>query len=668
MTFSAHLKPTITLLMLMLFLLLSPPLYAQEPDVKLDVTDTLFFEKGTQIKIYDSTYHFANDTTLIFEDSVIRQNDELRTYQLQQLLKKKSQGNRVMRELYSATFTDPYKKTETDTTKIVKPEKHFEPYQGKIIRHIHYKVLDAIGPTVNDTAQNKESSLIRWINNTYPPTKPYVIRQNLLFREGDRIEPFLMTNSERMLRELRSLNDVRIRVSDTIPGTDSVDVVVIVKDIYPFGVKFKSAGIDQYDVELYTVNLMGWGHFFSNTITLMPISSPYIRYSKFDYEVPNIGGSFIAAEAIIERNESTRLRQLQATRKYLPTQSSWGGLAKAENKSYNLDSVYNYPPAASIDTSKLFRIHYLELDGVAGYSQATDAHPDETSNYLVLAGRYNYIHYYDRPVTRIDTNIRYQHRTDFLGSVSFVRNNYYQSKYIYAFGLTEDIPYGFNLTLTAGYEMAEFFNRPYGGVSISAGNYIKNFGYLYVLSEAGTFVDERRLKQGLFNFSTHYFSNLFNFTEKYKSRFQFRSFYSIGLNRYPNEKMYVQNLNQMSGLDLYKFDGNQQLNINTGVVTYTPWSIYGFQFALEFFWEASLVGAANRPIYINQLYSGIGTGILIKNENLVLQTLEIKLTWFPNPSDGNAFMLKVNSRPQGEFQSFEASNPHIIPYDFYYDF
>lgn len=668
MIFSAYLKPTAPLLLLMLFLFIFSTLHAQQHDVKVEVTDTIFFEKGTQIKIYDSTYFFPNDTTLIFEDSVIRQNDELKTYQLRQKLKKKTEDSRLMRELYSATFTNRKKKPDSDSTAIEKPEKRFEPYQGKIIRHIRYKVLDAVGPTVNDTAFDTESKFFRWLNNTYPPTKDYVIRQNLLFKEGDRIEPFRMTNSERLLRDLRSLNDARIRVTDSVAGTDSVDVVVIVKDIYPFGAKFQSAGIDKYDVELYTVNFLGWGHYFSNTVTLMPVTSPYIRYSKFDYEVPNIGGSFIAAEATLERNDNTQLQKLQATRNYLPIQSSWGGLAKAENKYYKLDSVYNYPPAASIDTSKLYQIHYVELEGVAGYSYATQPNPDENSEYLVLAARYEHLHYYDRPITRVDTNIRYQHRADFLGSISFVRNNYYQSKYIYGFGITEDIPYGFNLTLTAGYELAEFFNRPYGGISVSAGNYLKNFGYLYMLAEAGTFVDEHQLKQGLFNFSTHYFSNLFNFTEKYKTRFQFRSYYSIGLNRYPNEKMYVQNINQMSGLDLYKFDGNQQLSINTGMVTYTPWKIYGFQFAMVLFWEASLVGPADRPIYNNQLYSGIGTGILIKNENLVFQTLEIKFTWFPNPADGNAFMAKTNSRPRGEFQSFEASKPHIISYDYYYDF
>ncbi|MCK9269572.1 MAG: hypothetical protein WC271_13380 [Bacteroidales bacterium] len=668
MTFSAHLKPTTTLLLLMLFLLITPTLHAQQPDVKADVTDTVFIEKGTELKIYDSTYFFSSDTTMIFHDSVIKQNDELKTYQLRQILKRKTQGNRLMRELYAATFSNPKKNSDNDSTNIEKPEKRFEPYEGKVIRKIHYKVLDAIGPTVIDTAFDTDSRFFRWLNNTYPPTKEYVIRQNLLFHEDERIEPYLMTNSERLLRELRSLNDARIRMLDTIAGTDSVDVVVIVKDIYPFGAKFQSAGIDKYNLELYTVNFMGWGHYFSNTITGMPVKFPHIRYSKFDYEVPNIGGSFIAAQAVIEREDVTRLHRLQATRKYLPIQSSWGGLAKAENKIYEIDSVYNYPPTATSDSGKKYQIHYLQLEGVAGYSYASHPNPDQASDYLVLAGRYNYLHYYDRPVTRVDTNIRYQHRTDFLGSISFVRNDYYQSKYIYGFGITEDIPYGFNLTLTAGYELAEFFNRPYGGISVSAGKYFHRFGYLYALAEAGSFIDDHQLKQGLFNFSTHYFTNLFNLTERYNTRFLFSTYYSVGINRYHNEKMYVQNLNQMRGLELYKFDGNQQLNFNTSVVTYTPWKIYGFQFAMTLFWEASLAGPAYRSIFNNKLYSGIGTGILIKNENLVFQTLMIKLSWYPNPADGNAFSAQANSRPRGEFRSFEATKPHIIPYDFYYDF
>jgi hypothetical protein len=667
MTCSAILKPIVRLLLVMLFLMINPALHAQRSGKEKDVTDTIFIEKGTSLKIYDSTYVFSSDTTMIFHDSVVKQNDELRTYQLSQLLKKKAQISGLTRELYEATFANPNKKPEKDSTKIEKPEKRFEPYEGKVIRKIHYKVLDAIGPTVNDTAYTIDSKLMRWLNNTYTPSKDWVTRDNLLFKEGDRIEPYLMTNSERLLRDLKSFNDARIRVIDTVTETDSVDIVVIVKDIYPYGVRIHSAGTDKYDLELYTVNLLGWGHYFSNTFTGMT-KSPWVRYSKLDYEVPNIAGSFIAAEAVIERNDNTKSRELMATRQYLPIQSSWGGLAKAQDKYYELDSVYNYPPVAVDDSGKKFQIHYQELEGVIGYSYASHPNHDEASDYLVLAARYDYMHYYDRPVTSVDTNIRYQHRTDFLGSISFVRNDYYQSKYIYGFGITEDIPYGFNLTLTTGYELAEFFNRPYGGISISAGNYLNKFGYLYVLAEAGTFMEDNELRQGLFNFSTSYFSNLFNLTEKYNTRFLFRSYYSMGFNRYPNEKMYVQNLNQMRGLDLYKFDGNQQLNINTGVVTYTPWSIYGFQFALELFWEASLAGPAQRPIYDNKLYSGIGLGVLIKNENLVFQTLEIRLSWYPNPDDGNNFTTKMDMRPTGKFQSFEATKPRIIPYDYYYDF
>ena len=667
MTCSAILKPVAKLLLLMLFLAMIPTLHAQQKDRAANVMDTIFIEKGVRLKIYDSTYVFNSDTTMIFHDSVVRQNDELKTYQLRQTLKKKAQGSRLAKELYDATFSNANKKPEKDSAKIEKPEKRFEPYEGKVIRKIHYKVLDAIGPTVIDTAFSTDSKFMRWLNNTYPPTREYVIRNSLLFKQGDRIEPYLMTNSERLLRDQKSLNDARIRIIDTGVESDSVDIVVIVKDIYPFGAKIHSAGIDKYDLELYTVNFMGWGHFFSNTFTAMA-KPPWVRYSKLDYEAPNIAGSFIDVEAVIERNDDNKSKRLTAIRQYLPIQSSWGGLAKAEDKYYEIDSVYNYPPVAVDDSSKKYQIHYQELEGVIGYSYASQPNPDEASDYLVLAARYDYLHYYDRPTTTVDTNIRYQHRTDFLGSISFVRNDYYQSKYIYGFGITEDIPYGLNLTLTAGYELAEFFNRPYGGISISAGNYLDKFGYLYILAEAGTFMESYELRQGLFNFSTRYFSNRFALKGKYNSRFLFRSSYSIGFNRYFNEKMYVQNLNQMRGLDLYKFDGNQQLNINTGVITYTPWSIYGFQFALELFWEASLAGPAQRPIYDNKLYSGIGLGVLIKNENLVFQTLEIKLSWYPNPDDGNSFVTKTDSRPTGKFQSFEATKPRIIPYDYYYDF
>ncbi len=632
-------------------------------------SDTVFIKKDTRLIISDSLYVFNSDTTIIFPDSIIRQNPELKTYILYLELEKKSQKSFVTRELYKAAFTSHHDILTNDTIDLQKSEKRFTPWNGKVIRKIYYKVLQAIGSNVTDTSSHHNTKFFDWLNNSYPSTRTFVIKNNLLFHQGDRIVPMELSNSERILREQRSIKDARISISELQHTSDSVDLIVVVKDVYPFGVAFKNTGLDKYEINFFTVNFKGWGHYFNNAITITPTESTFLIYSKFEYIAPNIAGSFIDIAANYESSEHSNLKRIKAIRNYLPLKSSMGGIAKIERNRYHLGIAYDYPPQVAFDSSELIPVGFLEKEAVVGYSIITTNQLNNPSTYVVIAGSYLGKNFFDRPTTSIDTNIRYQNRTDFLASFSFLRNNYYQTRYINSFGITEDVPYGLNLTLTGGYELGELFNRPYGGASFSAGNFITNIGYFYMNCQAGSFLMDNELKQGLFSFETMYFTNLFKIKERYKSRISFWSYYAVGLNRYNNEKMFVLNLYRSQRYDLYKFEGNQQLNLSTGITTFTPWYLYGFQFAYELFFETTLVGQSNKSVFKNRLYSGIGLGMKIKNESLVFETIDIRFVYFPVVEFGEShFGFWISIKPTNVFNDFEAEKPKIIPYELYYNF
>ncbi len=188
-------------------------------------------------------------------------------------------------------------------------------------------------------------------------------------------------------------------------------------------------------------------------------------------------------------------------------------------------------------------------------------------------------------------------------------------------------------------------------------------------AQAGSIFLDNELKQGLFSFETRYFSNLLKIKKRYNSRINVWGFYATGINRFNNEKMFVLNLFRSHAYNLYKFEGNQQLNTCLGITTFTPWYLYGFRFAYELFFETTQIGPSNKSVFKNRMYSGIGLGVKIKNEDLVFETIELGFVFFPVVrQDDSHLRFWVTIKPTGIFKGFEAEKPKIIPYQLYYNY
>jgi hypothetical protein len=52
-------------------------------------------------------------------------------------------------------------------------------------------------------------------------------------------------------------------------------------------------------------------------------------------------------------------------------------------------------------------------------------------------------------------------------SLLFSSRNFYKTNYIYGFGTTEDIPYGYNIAFTTGIYQQSYLSRPYAGLDVN---------------------------------------------------------------------------------------------------------------------------------------------------------------------------------------------------------
>jgi hypothetical protein len=110
----------------------------------------------------------------------------------------------------------------------------FEPFEGKFIRSISINKLQ-FNKLVNDTSLNNTNVFNQLGNKLHISTKQEVVKKNLFFKTGERVDPNLFADNEKFLRDLSFLQDARIVIVPIKDNLDEVDVLILVKDVFPIG-------------------------------------------------------------------------------------------------------------------------------------------------------------------------------------------------------------------------------------------------------------------------------------------------------------------------------------------------------------------------------------------------------------------------------------------------
>jgi hypothetical protein len=112
-----------------------------------------------------------------------------------------------------------------------------------------------------DTADPREDNwLFRLVNTLHPKTRPWLIREQLLFRTGDAYDRRVLDESERILRSNRYFYEVRIRPVAFHEG--HVEVEVLTRDVWTLrpGISFgREGGANTTSISFSDLNLFGTG-------------------------------------------------------------------------------------------------------------------------------------------------------------------------------------------------------------------------------------------------------------------------------------------------------------------------------------------------------------------------------------------------------------------------
>ena len=538
----------------------------------------------------------------------------------------------------------------------LKNEEYYKLYSGKTIRNIDVIKLDVFGPTLTNPNQGAKSWFQKAGNNTHIKTRKFIIQNNLFFEKGDTIDPSLLVDNERLLRELDYIKNASIEIAEVPDNPNLVDILIITKDVYSAGIYIDLYNSTSGAFEVYENNLAGIGHRLLASMQWNSLEDTPFGYS-FKYRIGNIGNTFIKSNIEYLNSFNTEKYEINFTRKFVSYNTKWAG-------KLSFKKIATYRDIQKTDTLlKNTELDYFSNDVWFGRSfliKTGNLHYQNRSR-LVLGIRYIDNNFSKGPEVRERYNFQYHDNQIALASIAFARQKHYKSNLIYGFGKTEDIPIGTIIQINAGLEKDEFLKRPYWGFKYSRGSYYPKIGYLNFETEFGAYFYTNKIEQGVVNFKAQAISNLF-----YYNKLKLREFLSInytrGFNRFPDESIYLNSTN-IWGLESSYLFGLQKLSFNSEVVAFTNIHIYNFKFLFFGFADLGLVGPENHSIFKQELYSGIGLGFRVRNENLVFKTFQIRLAFYPKvPADSDQFYFLLSGENYQKPISFEPSAPYTIDY------
>ena len=535
-------------------------------------------------------------------------------------------------------------------------QKPYNTFQGKIIRNINIVTLDPFGNSVNDTTSKPQNFLSRTGNSLHIKTQVIAIRNLLLIRKNEPFNSFYVRESERLIRTQKFVHDVSFYVVSAGAKSDSVDIFIRELDIWSINPKI-DISTSRMKLDITDKNFLGLGHEFQNVLSRN--ISTGINAFRTNYFIPNIMTTYINSNLHYEVDGYGNIRRsLAFDRPFYSPFAKWAGGVSIGTQ-IKKDSLVGKTPVYVPLNLKFRTQDFWGAKAITIFKGDTE---DELATNLIFSARFLRIRYIEKPTDINDPLHIYSNENLYLAGIGISTRKYVQDKYIFKYGTTEDVPVGKVLELTGGYQLRNNAWRPYLGMHLSFGNY-NEWGYLSTNIEYGTFFRASHTEQGVVTMSVNYFTGLFEIG-KWKFRQFIKPQVTIGINRFSYDTLTLNDGRGIDGFNSTGLSGTNRLLFMLQTQSYAPWNFFGFNFGPFLVCSVGMLGNAISGFKNRKLYSQLGFGILIKNENLVFNTFQISISFYPLIPGTGSDIFKINSFSTTDFgfRDFETGKPDIVMY------
>jgi len=545
-----------------------------------------------------------------------------------------------------------------DTVGIEESIDPFTPYSGRIIRNID---IEQIGfeKSIYDSAKKVQKVVTNLANALHVDTREKTIRQHLFFGENQPLNPHKLADNERFLRDKDFILDSRIVVTP-VEGTDSVDLTVITRDVFSLGATMRGSFPTAPQIGVYDANVDGRGQRIEFTALIDQDRTPKFGYSlryrkssifgslanlEFEYTQINTGVS-VGDEA--EFAVFARLNRPLIS----PYSRLAGGLEVGQNWSKN---VYNKPDTAFL------KYDYKIFDGWIGYNIGIQKNFSDRSRQFI-AFRYFNGYYLDQPEQEeYKEERKYNNLYGYLSEFTFYRQDFYKTRYVLGFGRTEDIPYGINMSASAGYIRQLKVERPYAALKFNYGNATPKGNILQLQFQTGGYFRGDQMEDIVVQGGAGYFTRLLQL-KRHKLRILVSSTYTQLINHTVVNWLGISK-RMIPGFTSDSLDADQRFLLHLEPTLFVPWSLLGFRIAL--FGEVDMVSVnCVTCLTPRDLYWGFSSGFRTRNENLIFGTMEVKFTFIPYDEYGDSkFVFGFRQNLQIKNSGTFVRPPSLIAYN-----
>jgi hypothetical protein len=530
-------------------------------------------------------------------------------------------------------------------------QESYSNYEGKIIRNINVVTLDPFGNSATDTTVRKQAFFYAAGNALHIKTQPLAIRNLMLIHRNEHFNSLLVKESERLIRSQKFIHEVYFSFVPVRGSSDSIDISIRVLDKWSI-VPIVGISTTDFRVGIRENNFLGSGHEFQTTFARNTKTG--INAFNANYFIPNIRNTYISTTLhyAVDGYENFH-KSLTLDRPFFSPLTKWAAGVSFASEFRNdslkdLNSVY-----API------KLKFLTQDYWVGYAHrifknSTDR---ERITNLILAVRYLNIRYSQKPSEFNDPLTIYSSERFYLASIGISTRKYVQDKFIFKYGVVEDVPVGRVYEFTSGYQIRNNSGRPYLGLRFSFGNYYK-WGYLSSSLEYGTFFSSSHTEQSIISAGFTYFTGLIEIGD-----WKFRQFVKpqiiIGLNRFSYDTLNLNDGYGLNGFQSTELSGTRRMLLTLQTQSYSPWHLLGFHFGPFINCSFGVMGDDKNGFKQSHVYSQLGVGILIKNENLVFSSFQISISFYPLIPGRGEDIFKMNAFRTSDFgfSDFEIGKP-----------
>jgi hypothetical protein len=613
--------------------------------------------------LYDTVIVPQNDTViLLHKGTKYKKRRDYKSYL----------ENKYIGYLWDQVYLDePRCLITDDTVCVIQGENPYMQHEGKYIRNIYITKMDVFGKHVDDTTYVKKKMIDKIGDALHEKTKTFVIRDNLFIKHDSIVDQNRLSDNERLLRTLPFMHDARIYIKDIPKSKDSVDIEVIVQDVWTLGGTFTPNSIDYHKWNAYDQNFLGMGQSIQYRGQFRSTLSPNLG-TEVTYIKNNLFGTFInpyfryselnGGARVGNQNESSITVGLNRAI-YMPTARLAGGYVFSNNWSVN---------SAKLTDTAFYNYKYNVHDVWGGVTFSGFRRKGDEFDRITLQNRsriFLSMRYYNREFLRgpdqevAKRSATYNAQSFLLGQATYFKYDYYKAKYIYGFGRTEDIPYGHSYLVNTGVEERLDKIRYYVGTQAFK-IWARPTGLFYFLDvSASSFYNSVNKFQDIYVRLTGTLV-----TRIYKmSNWNYRFYISAGYVKIINPQLSGGiNINGSNGLNEFNsllLTGFQTSALSVTTNLFPPFKLLGFRFAFILLGEVAQIGTGTEFLYNNKPYAGFAAGFRTKNENLALDEFELRVYCFPNaPSDVTMFKIVTLTSPRLRINIRGVGQPSFVAF------